>query len=176
MKDSIFGSYISATGFFSTTKDEISYQSLGNRDFRYENLDKTERKGIELTAEQYLGKLTLNESFTFIDAEISKGEKKGKDIPNVPEKRFVLSALYEVTDKLVLNTSINYTGSMYTGDYDKDSNIVTDVSATYDLGRGLSIYGGINNLFNEKYYLTEDKDTGIPADERNYYVGFKYNI
>lgn len=176
MKDSIFGSYISATGFFSTTKDEISYQSLGNRDFRYENLDETERKGIELTAEQYLGKLILNESFTFIDAEISKGEKKGKDIPNVPEKRFVLSAMYEVTDKLVLNTSVNYTGSMYTGDYDKDSNIVTDISATYDLGRGLSIYGGVNNLFNEKYYLTEDKDTGIPADERNYYVGFKYNI
>ena len=76
MKDNIFGSYVSITGFFSTIKDEISYQSLGSPNFVYENLDETERKGIELTAEQYLGKLTLNESFTFIDAEITKGSKK----------------------------------------------------------------------------------------------------
>lgn len=176
MKDSILGSYVSITGFFSVIEDEISYQALGASNFRYENLDETERKGIELTAEQYLGKLTLNESFTFIDAEISKGAKKGQDIPNVPEKRFVLSATYEVTEKLAVNTSINYTGSMNTGTYDKDSNVVTDISAKYDIGKGLSIYGGINNLFNEKYYLTEDEDKGIPADERNFYLGFKYNI
>ena len=176
MKDNIFGSYVSITGFFSTIKDEISYQSLGSPNFVYENLDETERKGIELTAEQYLGKLTLNESFTFIDAEITKGSKKGQDIPNVPEKRFVLSATYEATEKLTLNTSINYTGSMNTGSYNKDSNIVTDLSVKYDIGRGLSIYGGVNNLFNEKYYLEETKTTGIPADERNFYLGFKYNI
>ena len=65
---------------------------------------------------------------------------------------------------------------MNTGSYNKDSNIVTDLSVKYDIGRGLSIYGGVNNLFNEKYYLEETKTTGIPADERNFYLGFKYNI
>ena len=176
IKDIIYNSYLSMTAFLTTIEDEISYQSLGNRNFRYENLDETERKGIEINAEQYFDKLTLNESVSWIDAKIKKGIKKGEKIPNVPKTKFVLSATYEINEKVDLNTSVNYVGNMNTGNYNKSSNIVTDLALKYKLSKGLDIYAGINNIFNEKYYLEEDELTGIPAEERNYYVGFKYEI
>ncbi len=67
----------------------------------------------------------------------------------------------------------------------KKGYLTVDWSIRYAFDNGVTLTGGVNNIFNEKYYLSQDdgytekgKVVGayIPAPERNYYIGFKYEI
>ena len=209
VKDVIGNAYFAATVFYSQTADEIIKNSeivskLGPV-WKYENLDQTRRYGVELYSEQYFDKLTLNQSITYIDAEISKGEKKGEDIPFVSKWRGTLGANYQFTERLSSDLVANYYSKSFNGwtapnkgatprnkGY-KKGYITVDWSARYAFENGLTIIGGVNNIFNEKYYLSQDdgaeknlgsmmapnyqvKGAYIPAPERNYYIGFRYEI
>ena len=209
IKDVIGNAYLAATAFYSQTADEISKNSqivgkLGPV-WDYENLDQTRRFGAELYSEQYFDKLTLNQSITYIDAEISKGNKKGSDIPFVSKWRGTLGAEYNFTERF----STNLVGNLYSKSFNgwttpsskkpakdkgyKKGYITFDWSIRYAFDNGLTLTGGINNIFNEKYYLSQDdgaeknlgsmmspiyvvKGSYIPAPERNYYIGFRYEI
>ena len=67
----------------------------------------------------------------------------------------------------------------------KKGYLTVDWAIRYAFDNGLTLTGGVNNIFNEKYYLSQDdgysekgKVVGsyIPAPERNYYIGFRYEI
>ena len=81
--DYIGFSSISGSVFYTVTKDEITQDMASGMPpawiYNY-NLGKTERVGFELKAEQYLGKLTLSQSYSFINAKIKDG-KKGVNFP-----------------------------------------------------------------------------------------------
>lgn len=209
VKDVIGNAYFAATTFYSQTADEIIKNSeisgSGNGPlWEYENLDQTRRYGVELYSEQYFDKLTLNQSITYIDAEISKGEKKGEDIPLVSKWRGTLGANYQFTERLSSDLVANYYSKSFNGWTTKSNKgmmvqqetpvrnkgykkgyLTVDWSIRYAFDNGLTLTGGVNNIFNEKYYLSQDdgytekgKVVGayIPAPERNYYIGFKYEI
>lgn len=209
MKDMINNIYFSATAFYSQTTDEISKNaqivSKIGPVWNYENLEQTRRYGIEIYSEQYFEKLTLNQSVAYIDAEINKGEKKGKDIPLVSKWRGTFGAEYQFSNKLTSNVVANLYSKSFNGwttpnagkearnkGY-KKGYMTVDWSVRYAFENGLTLMGGVNNIFNEKYYLYEDKEADknfgsmmrpdykvvgsyIPAPERNYYVGFRYEI
>lgn len=205
-KDTYKNIYFSTTFYYSNTTNEINKNSqikpkIGPV-WNYENLSETERYGIELYSEQYFDKLTLNQSLSYIDAEITKGEKKGSDIPYVSKWRGTFGISYDMFERLNLNLIGNYYSKSFNGWTDdkaprnkgyKDGYITVDWSLKYSFDNGLTILGGINNIFNEKYYLSEDKGASknfgsmmkpdyrvvgsyIPAPERNYYIGFRYEI
>ncbi len=191
VKDVIWNSYVSASIFKFTAEDEIYYDSGANGgNGANTNLDgKSEKIGVELFAEQYFGKLTINETFTYLDTEMKDGPYEGNEIPGVSKYVANLGANYKATDELTLNLTGNYYGrayasSDYTNDGEKVNDYITvDTKITYDFKNGLKIYGGIDNLFNEKYYdyVGDYNGTGIsrsyyPAAEREYYIGFKYNF
>ena len=190
IKDFIFNSYVSASVFRTVTKDEIVFDPTANGGFGSNtNLDsKTERLGFEFSAEQYLGKLTLRESFTYLDHEIRGGEYEGNEIPGVSSILYSLGANYDFTDSLSANTLVTYHGDSYAyADFDNgqgkvSSYVTVDLQGTYDFKNGLKIYTGINNLFNKKYYDYVGYDsystskTYYPAAERSFYGGFKYNF
>ncbi len=191
VKDVIWNSYVSASIFKFTAEDEIYYDSGANGgNGANTNLDgKSEKIGVELFAEQYFGKLTINETFTYLDTEMKDGPYEGNEIPGVSKYVASLGANYKATDELTLNLTGNYYGrayasSDYTNDGEKVNDYITvDTKITYDFKNGLKIYGGIDNLFNEKYYdyVGDYNGTGTsrsyyPAAEREYYIGFKYNF
>ena len=65
--------------FYSLTDKEIyTYMSSGmtNSNILNYNLDKTERYGFEIKLEQYIDKLTLSQTYQYINAEIKKGKEK----------------------------------------------------------------------------------------------------
>lgn len=190
--------------FYSLTDDEIYTNmegSMGSSDstiLNY-NIDKTERYGIEVKLEQYLGKLTISESYQYIKAKIKDGTEKeftsngsvvdgidisGNYIAGVPKNKFTLGAKYDFTEKLNVNGEVVYNGSSYienTNDSGKQEDyIVTNVRVNYNMDNGLTLYAGINNLFDEEYYnaisYSDGEYTYDPAAERNYYVGFKYTF
>ena len=185
---------LNASVFYTITKDEITSETEGmmggSTTIDNYNLGKTERIGFELKAEQYLGKLTLSQSYAYINAKIKDGEVKdvdvsGNRVANVPRNKFNIGANYRFTNNFNLGAEVVYVDDVYLNNQNlggkTNSHTVANVRANYNFNFGLSLYAGINNLFNEKYY--EDVDysaaTGYtydPAAERNYYVGFRYSL
>lgn len=199
---------VSGNVFYTLTDDEI-YTSKGgkywDRILNY-NIDKTKRYGAELALEHYFGKLTLTESYHYIIAKIDKGTEKkyeqvnrkyqvvdgadlkGRYIHGVPKHKVVLSAKYDFTDRFSINSEFVYNAKTYIENTNKKgqmkSTSIVNLAANYDFQNGLNIYGGINNLFNEKYcdavyYETfKGKNTVSfsPADERNFFAGFRYTF
>ena len=186
---------LNASVFYTITKDEITSETsgtMGSASMTIDNynLGKTERVGFELKAEQYIDKLTLSQSYAYINAKIKDGEVRGVDVSgnrvaNVPRNKFNIGANYAFTSKFNVGAEVVYVDDVYLNNQNlggkTNSHTVANVRANYNFNFGLSLYAGINNLFNEKYY--EDVDysasTGYtydPAAERNYYVGFRYSL
>lgn len=120
--DYLLNSLISADIYYSETKDEITTIFGGNgipnpltKEIRHFNIGKTRRYGFDLKAEQKFDKLTLRESYSFINAKIvkHKGKKsvfKGmKVIPNPknPSKPIRVPIL-ESQEYTLKNKNINY--------------------------------------------------------------------
>lgn len=185
VKDVLFGSYISLTGFYTKTDDEISqvFTSGHGVGWEFYNLDKTERYGFELFAEQYFGPLTVNESVSYIDAEITSGSKKGQNIPYVSDMKATLGLSYEVIKNLNLGANLNYYGKAEDAAGVKiDAYSTTDVVVSYGFDNGIKFLAGVNNIFNKKYNTYQSTSTSTkvteykPADKINYYVGVKYEF
>ena len=183
MKDVVFGSYVSLTGFYTKTKDEISQVFTTGHGVGWEffNLDETERYGIEAFAEQYFGPVTINESIAYIDAEVTSGSKKGQNIPYVSDMKATIGVKYEIIKNLNAGLNFNYYGDAEDAAGKKvDAYSTTDFVVSYDFENGIGIIAGVNNIFNEKYntYQSTSTSTGVteykPADETNYYVGVRY--
>lgn len=185
--------YLAGSVFYIAGDKEIMYDpdpengAMGGNSF-YNLNGKTERIGLELASEQYFDKLTLRENFTYMHNEITDGPYKGNEIPGVSKIMYGLGATYEITPQLIFNLETLYHGKAYASNdfYNKkskvDSYIVTNISTRYNFNNGLSIFGGINNLFNEQYcdYVNYDsKNDAIKyaaSPERNYYIGMEYKF
>ena len=183
MKDVVLGSYVSLTGFYTKTKDEISqvFTSGHGVGWEFYNLAETERYGFEAFAEQYFGPVTINESVAYIDAEVTSGSKKGQKIPYVSDIKATLGVKYEIIKNLNAGLNFNYYGDAEDAAGKKiDAYSTADFAVSYDFENGIGIIAGVNNIFNEKYntYQSTSRTTGIteykPADETNYYVGVRY--
>ena len=196
VRDFIGNSYISATVFASQTNDEIATldrnaDNPATKLWRFVNIGKTRRIGAELYSEQYFDKLTLNQSVSYVNAEITKvgsvnkdaGEsylEKGDKVPMVSDWKVTLGADYKLTEKLSVGANYTYNSGYErrelagNGEVPKTTKIsgygVTDAYIQYSVNENFILKGGINNLFNEEYNYYETSSTSIPAPERNYYV------
>ena len=178
VKDMLWNSFVSGSIFYTTKKDEINLEANGRFDRKYLNIQETERKGFELFAEQYFGKLRINESFSYIDGKITKGNNKGSKIPSVIPKKLTLGVAYEILTGLNLKGNLNYySGANPTSTgYKKSSLAITNVAASYKNENGFSVEGGIKNIFGKKYYDSEDIEAYDPAPERTYFIGVSYEF
>ncbi|AVQ31842.1 TonB-dependent receptor [Fusobacterium varium] len=187
---------LNASVFYTITKDEITSETsgtMGSASMTIDNynLGKTERVGFELKAEQYIDKLTLSQSYAYINAKIKDGEVKGVDVSgnrvaNVPRNKFNIGANYAFTNRFNVGGEVVYIDDVYLNNKNlggkKNSHVVTNIRANYNFDFGLSLHAGINNVFDKKYYEDVDytESTGTftydPAAERNYYVGFRYSL
>ena len=124
VRDFIGNSYVSATVFASQTNDEIATldrnaDNPATKLWRFVNIGKTRRVGAELYSEQYFDKLTLNQSVSYVNAEITKvgsvnkdaGEtylEKGDKVPMVSDWKITLGADYKLTEKLSVGANYTY--------------------------------------------------------------------
>ena len=178
IKDMLGPSFVSLTGFYTKKNDEILINMLGHGvNWTYKNLQETERKGVELFAEQYFGAFRVNESVSYVDAKISKGTDKNKKIPYVSKTKATLGANYEVIKGLNLMADLNYFSGSVDSDYEKIKGYsTTDLGVSYAHKTGLGVQAGVKNVFDKKYYKYKNGDSYIPEAERTYYVGVSYNF
>ena len=190
-KNSFGNSFVSAAIFKTDTENEIAYAKIDGSGSFNRNLDgKSERIGAELAAEHYFENLTLRGSIGYLKHEMKDGTYEGKEIPGVPKINSSITASYRFDEKFILNGTANYYGSSYYyTDFRNegkklDSYLTVDTNLRYIHNEGLTLYVGINNLFNKTYYSwaghgdtsISDKRSFYPAPGRNYYAGFKYKF
>ena len=193
MKSLVGNLYVSGAMFYIEGENEIMYDpkygAMGGDSF-YNLKGKTRRIGVEVTSEQYFNKLTLRENFTYMDNKITDGPYSGNLIPGMSKLMGGIGATYEIIPNLLLNFETRYFGKApaandFYGEFNKvDDYIVSDLSLRYDFNNGLSIYGGINNLFNEIYcdYIQMSTSKGnkelkySAAPERTYFIGMEYKF
>ena len=194
-RDYIWGSSISTSFFLTDTTDEITLISSGvtnpavNR-WKYRNIGKTRRLGIELEAEQNIGKFRFNQSLTLVrtkvliandEARIAKGDQ----VPMVPRLKATLGVKYNFTDRLSGYLNYVYLAKQESRELRENSDISKDdVVVKHTIGghgtleAGLSykpdnysdIKIGAKNILSNKYNLRETSLEALPAPERNYYL------
>lgn len=183
---------INASVFYTITKDEITQDMAPGMPpawIKNYNLGKTERIGFELSTAQYFDKLTLTQSWAYINAKIKDGKDgdidiSGNHVAYVPANKLNFGAEYAFTPKFTVGGDVVYTDSVYLNNQNLggkvNSHTIANIRARYSFDFGLDIYGGINNLFDREYYETIGYNKGEyeydPAAERNYYIGFRYNL
>ena len=194
-RDYILGSSISTSFFITDTKDEITLISSGvtnpavNR-WKYRNIGKTRRMGIEFEAEQNVGKFRFNQSLTLVRTKVLVANEearieKGDRVPMVPRLKATLGVKYNFTDRLSGYLNYVYLAKQESRelrenpDISKDDVIVKHTINGYGtLEAGLSykpdnysdIKIGAKNILSKKYNLRETSLEALPAPERNYYL------
>lgn len=200
-RDYIWGSAFNLTLFYNTTDNQMNRVYVnGISESRTVNYLATDRYGIEFSANQSLGKFSFEESYSYLKGKSKYNDKGNQAIEDgnkidwsnsglqkVPKHMLTLKVDYEMTDNLSTGIAWKYTGKYnnFYNEADKDedslvkSNTVVDLSLKYNHPNGLSIYGGINNIFNEKYYSYSTPGSYavvIPADSRTFYTGISYTF
>lgn len=180
IKDAFKNIILNGSVFYIDTKDEIYYNQVLDENT---NLDgKSKRKGINLSIEEYFGKLRLSQGITYIHSKF----KQGKAIPGIPKIKGVFNINYQMTEQININNSYEYFGKAYKNDdllnIDKkvDNYLLVGINLQYKINNSFIIEGGVKNLFNEKYYdfvsYSKYGNSYYPAPERNYYGKITYTF
>ena len=146
---------VSISGYLMNLKNELYYNPAS---YTNENYDKTRHQGIEAGFSSRLPwRLKFSGNYTFDQAVFKEGNYKGKDVPMVPAHKFNLGLMHFFTDSLSGGFSFNYMSSRrFIND---EANNFPSLKQSFTVDTKLAfekndykISGGINNLFNEKYY------------------------
>ncbi|WP_225071165.1 TonB-dependent receptor [Desulfuromonas sp. CSMB_57] len=148
---------LSATYFENRFEDLINtFFSFSSFKYEYENIDKAESKGVELTASvRPMDNLTLSASYTYTDTE---NRATGNQLLRRPRHKYNLNADYRFLDRGNVNLDIFYVGKRDDIDlliWDQTKTLgaytVVNLAIAYDLAKHLRIHGRVENLFDEDY-------------------------
>ncbi len=194
-RDYILGSSVSTSFFLTDTADEITLISSGvtnpavNR-WKYRNIGKTRRLGLEFEAEQNIGKFRFNQSLTLVNTKVLKSNEearieRGDKVPMVPRLKATLGVKYNFTDRLSGYLNYVYLAKQESRELRENPDISKDdivvkhtIGGHGTLETGLSykpdnysdIKIGAKNILSNKYNLRETSLEALPAPERNYYL------
>jgi iron complex outermembrane recepter protein len=179
-----FGKFLDfgISGYLMNIKNELYYNPTGGAfaSGANENYDKTRHQGIEVEFSSRLPwRLKLNGDYTFDQAVFKEGVYKDQNIPMVPAHKFNLGLMYFFTDFLSTGISLNYMSSRrFIND---EANRWPSLKQSFTVDAKLAfekndykISGGINNLFDEKYY--EYGVCNAATGAVNYYPAFGRNF
>ena len=193
LRDYYGNTYINTSAFYITSENEVYYDKTDPNYSKNRNFDgKVRRTGAQLSLTHNFNKLTLRENISYINPKVRTGQYKGKEFAGVSKWTLGLGATYKFTDKLLVNADMYYQSKAYAVDdfdnyHGKTNDYLTvDANISYNFDNGFEIYGGVKNLFDEKYaanitstrstWGTGPKKVYYPADGRSFYTGFKYTF
>ncbi|MDD7986109.1 TonB-dependent receptor [Lentisphaera marina] len=163
--------------FYDTTLPGIIFSGQNT------SYGETTRVGFELGSSYLLTEnLSLYANYTYMDAELGKDSSSnnandGNTIPGVAEQFANFGFSWDFIESWNLNMNAHwnddqYAESDYANSSDKqDSFITVDARVTYTWN-WLSVYGGINNLFDEEYNEFTSATSEYTAPDRNFVTGF----
>ena len=153
-----FDTNFSLTWFHNDVTNMITWD---NANFRYENIDAVETKGIEFSATSEIADVwQLNMSYTYTDAT---NQTSGFDLGRTPEHIFTASVSRSfLAEKLSLNLETLYYGDRFDGganDHPVDSHNVWNLAARYFYSDSVQLHARVDNLFDENYQFVRGYNT-----------------
>ena len=132
-----------------------------------QNIPRVRTRGVELAFDRRLGALDLAGSATLADPKTVRDPAfraaEGKDLPQVPRRRFTLVATWHASEAASLTLAARYSSRAFATIDNSDpvthtfqgfeSYLVVDTRANFRLGRHWDLALGVENLTNDKYYL-----------------------
>ena len=170
----------SAAVYRTDLNDDIQFVSSGGSSINagfFQNVGKSRREGIELSAGSKFGALSVTARYSYVKATFQSSftessssnssaaadgsirVNSGNRIPGIPTHNFKLRLEYDFGDTFSIGTNVNYSGSIYArGDennQDAHGKIpgftVVNLDARYQITKGVQLFARVNNLFDKRY-------------------------
>jgi len=156
--------------------------------FKSSNYDRTIHQGVEYEFKSRLGdRINLFANYTFTDAYFLKGEFAGNKIPAVPVHKWSAGFDIDLLKGINFTLLTNYVGERrFISDQRNRfprmaSYITVDIGLSYKKDN-FTIFGGINNLFDENYYEygtvsnSSGKKNYYPSCGRNFFIASSFKF
>jgi len=143
----------------------------------FNNFDKTRYQGVDISANKSWGAVGMNTSYSYLkatyeaEADLQAGDREmaitpGMRLPGIPLHTLKLNMNWQATEKLNVGAGVQYSSSLKTqgnedGKVGDDNDAVADATikghtllnlkANYQLQKGLSLFGKINNVLDTHY-------------------------
>ena len=151
--------------FNTKIDDKIELVSYGAGNAKYytsENLDKVDIKGVELNLDYTLNdNADLNFNLTYLNTE---DKSTNKELIFTPDLSASLGFNYKILSNVATNLSLRYLGEQYSDTQNSattDDYTLVDVGVNYDVNKTLTLYTGIDNIFDKK--IEEELGTNVGA-------------
>ena len=161
--------------FNTKIDDKIELVSYGAGNAKYytsENLDKVDIKGVELNLDYTLNdNADLNFNLTYLNTE---DKSTNKELIFTPDLSASLGFNYKILSNVATNLSLRYLGEQYSDTQNSattDDYTLVDVGVNYDVNKTLTLYTGIDNIFDKK--IEEELGTNVGA---YYFAGARINF
>jgi iron complex outermembrane recepter protein len=186
--------YLDASVFYYKLNDAIISHEDANGNEYYTNSGGTNQPGFELyftdwiirqNTSSFIRGLQINESATIDKFTFTATHDP---LTGVPEQVYITSLQLKLPQQVFVYVEHNYTAKIPLNDGNTAfaphyNLLVAKIGWTHQLSRksNFEIYGGVENILNEKYSLGDDLNAVgnryyNAAALRNYYVGLKVNI
>lgn len=155
-------------------------------DYYAQNINKQEKKGLELTLNHKLSdKFDLNASYTYVNVKNDEGEGFVKDSNYVPNM-YRLGLKYhdekwnaDLFLRYGTGCSTSYNAASWAYPYLESSYLTVDMALTYKANNNLKIFAKGYNLFNEAYAERGGSYGSYynnPAQARRFLIGAEYSF
>jgi len=174
------------------------YDQIGTSGTTIENVGDALHQGLEFATEvdlvglydvthgttvrDQLGSISPFFTLMLLDATFTEGPQDGKTPQYAPQYTMRFGAQYRLKDRVKLNLSSTVVDDHFADDSNLANRTVPsykvwDFTGEIALWKDyLTLVGGINNLFDERYYARIRSDGIDPAYERNVYGGVKVSV
>ena len=162
--------YIDLTYFDSHYTDMIDTECDAFWNCTFYNVDEATANGVELTGSLKLTKdFRMSAGYTYMETDNGDGD----ELVRRPKHSASINANYKYTPTLSANIGARYVGDRDNSDYDDvrlDSYTVTNIGATYQVHKHITLTARLENAFDENY----EEVSGYNTAERTAYVGVSF--
>lgn len=160
---------IRSTWYDNTVKDPVSNVTIGTNLQQRQNLGRTRIRGWQTDAEARISSsIRITGGYLFNDAKVTEFDANpalvGLYLPQVPKHRGSVGVSYTNPRYLTLSATGTFFGRQYDDDLNQRTKPgetepglppygVIDFSALRDFGRNIEVFFGVQNLFDQEYYV-----------------------
>jgi vitamin B12 transporter len=142
-----------------------------------ENVGQATTEGVEtFVSVAVTDRFKVRGDYTYTDAV---DDATGLELLRRPKHRASLTASWLPTDRLSLSATLLYVGSQVDGNrsfsiqrLDTDPYFVANLAADYDLGKGVTLFARIDNLFDKRY----ENPTGFQRPGFGVFAGMRVSF
>jgi len=140
------------TYFYQETQDAISFDYVNYAKY-YNKSNKNKAEGIEVNYQRTIEAINTDLNFNYLTQTVK--DENGQWLSHRPDQTANIQLSYFGLNKTLIGVDTSYVGNKYTKANKQGANIgnyfVTDIFASYELSRSVTVRAKVKNLFNEDY-------------------------